>query len=150
MGATPDTKLPVFATLGLAIAGLLIAVLMGMGKGALVGGVIAGLGIIPACYGMWVGMQQETQKSLGASLGVFFYLVMDIVIHWGVMRNLRVEIGASAAIMSAAIVLDLIVLAVFTTVKIQSDPTIVIIAVVSIVTVFLFEAQYLSRARSST
>ena len=84
-----------------------------------------------------------------ASLGVFFYLVMDIVIHWGVMRNLREEIGASRAIMSTAIVLDLIVLAVFTTVKIQSDPMIVFIAVSSIIIVFLFEALYLKRVRAN-
>ncbi len=83
-----------------------------------------------------------------ASLGVFFYLVMDIVIHWGVMRNLRAEIGASRAIMSTAIVLDLIVLVVFTAVKMQSDPAIVLIAVASIATVFLFETVYLRRVRA--
>ncbi|MCJ8323953.1 MAG: amino acid permease [Hyphomicrobiales bacterium] len=82
-----------------------------------------------------------------ASLGVFFYLVMDIVIHWGIMRNLKTEIGASATIMSIAIILDLIVLAVFSMVKIASDPLIVVIAVISIFTVFLFEAWYLSQSR---
>ncbi|MEC9311454.1 MAG: APC family permease, partial [Pseudomonadota bacterium] len=29
-----------------------------------------------------------------ASLGAFFYLVMDMLIHWGVFRNLRTEVGA--------------------------------------------------------
>ncbi|OUS06272.1 amino acid permease [Rhodobacterales bacterium 52_120_T64] len=82
-----------------------------------------------------------------ASLGVFFYLVMDIVIHWGVMRNLKTEIDASPTIMSVAILLDVIVLAVFSVVKIQSDPAIVVIAAIGIFAVFLFEALYLSRSR---
>lgn len=79
-----------------------------------------------------------------ASLGAFFYLVMDILIHLGVYRHLRNEINASAAILVTAIVLDALVLTVFTIVKLETDPTIVVIAAASIAAVFAFEYIYLS------
>jgi hypothetical protein len=37
-----------------------------------------------------------------ASLGAFFYLIMDMVVHWGVFRYRRREAGARAAILLAA------------------------------------------------
>ena len=79
-----------------------------------------------------------------ASLGVFFYLVMDILIHWGVFRNLRSLIGAKQPILLTAIVLDAVVLSVFTLLKLQSDPAIVALAVIAIASVFAFERYYLS------
>lgn len=78
-----------------------------------------------------------------ASLGVFFYLVMDILIHWGVWRNLRHEIGAAGWVMLTAIGLDVVVLGTFATVKWQSDPAIVLIALAGMSTVFAFERVFL-------
>lgn len=80
-----------------------------------------------------------------ASLGVFFYLIMDIIIHWGVYRNLRREIGARGSILLAAIALDVLVLSVFGVVKSQSDPAIVMVAALAIAAVFAFERFYLAR-----
>ncbi len=74
-----------------------------------------------------------------ASLGAFFYLVMDIIIHWGVYRNLKDEIGASGWIMLTAIALDAVVLSAFATMKWQSDPSIVVIALTMMTAVFAFE-----------
>jgi amino acid transporter len=79
-----------------------------------------------------------------ASLGVFFYLVMDILIHWGVWRRLREEIGARGWILIMAIALDVIVLIAFATLKWQSDPLIVIIALSGMAAVFLFERVFLT------
>lgn len=78
-----------------------------------------------------------------ASLGAFFYLVMDILIHWGVYRSLRHEIGAAGWIMILAIVLDAVVLGVFTAIKLDSDPLIVVFAVLAMAAVFAFERFYL-------
>ena len=39
-----------------------------------------------------------------ASLGAIFYLVMDIVVHWGVLRHLQKEVNAKAPIIIAAII----------------------------------------------
>lgn len=80
-----------------------------------------------------------------ASLGVFFYLVMDILVHVGVYRSLREQIGANGAVMMTAVALDTIVLGVFGAMKLQSDPFIVIIAIIAIVSVFAYERVYLSR-----
>jgi len=85
-----------------------------------------------------------------ASLGALFYLVMDILIHWGVFRNLRKTIDASGTILIAAIALDLVVLAVFVMMKLQSDPLIVFIAALSMILVFLFERIYLAKQRANT
>ena len=41
-----------------------------------------------------------------ASLGAFFYLVMDMIIHFGVFRHLREEIGAQGWVLLTAIALD--------------------------------------------
>ena len=80
-----------------------------------------------------------------ASLGVFFYLVMDILIHWGVFRRLRHEIGARGSVLIAAIALDMLVLGVFGAMKLQSDPLIVVIALAAIAVVFAYERVFLSR-----
>jgi len=80
-----------------------------------------------------------------ASLGAFFYLIMDMLVHWGVFRHLRHEIGASGAILLSALAFDAIVLAAFTTMKLGSDPMIVFYAAVAITVVFIYERIYLSR-----
>ena len=80
-----------------------------------------------------------------ASLGAFFYLVMDILIHWGVFRRLRHEVGARGSVLIAAIALDMLVLGVFGATKMLSDPLIVGIAVAAIAGVFAYERVFLSR-----
>ncbi len=80
-----------------------------------------------------------------ASLGVFFYLMMDILIHWGVYRHLRHRVGARGWILITAISLDVLVLGVFSMMKMESDPLIAIIAVVTIAAVFGYERVFLSR-----
>ena len=80
-----------------------------------------------------------------ASLGAFFYLIMDMVVHWGVWRFRRTEIGASGVVILTALGFDAIVLVAFTAMKLQSDPAIVAYAALAILGVFLFERAYLSR-----
>lgn len=83
-----------------------------------------------------------------ASLGVVFYLVMDIALIWGVLRYLRREVHANAIILSIAILLDVIVLGAFLIVKAQSDMLIVVISATMITLVFIAERFYLRRTRS--
>lgn len=78
-----------------------------------------------------------------ASLGAFFYLTMDMLVHWGVWRFRRTEIGASSAVLLTAIVLDVIVLVAFAWMKLQSDPAIVVYALIAILAVFGLERSYL-------
>lgn len=80
-----------------------------------------------------------------ASLGAFFYLIMDMVVHWGVFRFRRKEVGAAATVLLLALAFDAVVLAAFTVMKLQSDPAIVLYAAVGIIAVFILERLYLSR-----
>jgi hypothetical protein len=80
-----------------------------------------------------------------ASLGAFFYLVMDIIIHMGVFRHLRREIGAHGWVLLTAIALDAVVLAAFAAMKWRSDPLIVVIGIVGMALVFLFVRVFLAR-----
>lgn len=80
-----------------------------------------------------------------ASLGAFFYLVMDMIIHWGVFRYRRADVGAFGIVLLTALALDAIVLAAFTLMKLQSDPMIVLYAAVGMIAVFAFERVYLSQ-----
>ena len=78
-----------------------------------------------------------------ASIGAVFYLVMDIVIHWGVLRHLREEVGAKVWVPVAAIVADAVALAAFLIVKGGRDPLIIFISAGGVAAIFAFEAAYL-------
>lgn len=85
----PDSKTPAFAAFGMVVLGLVIAAIQGLSHGSIAGGIIAGLGAIPACYGMWKGIQQETQSTLALSvaavlvcLAVGGLLIVLRVISW--------------------------------------------------------------------
>jgi hypothetical protein len=85
----PDSKTPALAAFGMVVLGLVIAAIQGFGGGSIVGGIVAGLGAIPACYGMWKGIQQETQSTLALSvgavllsLGVGALLILLRVVDW--------------------------------------------------------------------
>jgi hypothetical protein len=89
---TPDSKTPALAAFGLAILGLVIAAVQGsVLHGSITGGIIAFFGVIPACFGMWKGIQQETQATLALSvasvlvtLGVAAALIVLRVVSFGV------------------------------------------------------------------
>lgn len=83
-----------------------------------------------------------------AALGVVFYLIMDIIIHWGVFRHMRKDVGARAPILLTAILLDAVVLGAFLVMKGMSDPLIIAIAVGGIVLIFGLEKLYLRPVRT--
>ncbi|VAW83817.1 Uncharacterized amino acid permease, GabP family [hydrothermal vent metagenome] len=78
-----------------------------------------------------------------ASLGAIFYLLMDIAVHWGVLRHLRKEIKANAAILLTAIAFDVIVLSVFLMVKASTDVMVIYAALVGVLIVFVGERIFL-------
>ncbi len=91
--SVPDSKTPALIALAFVAAGILIAIMGGNGilQGSIPGGIVAALGAVPACYGMWKGIQQETQSTLAvsvtaviASLGVGAVLIILRVVHWAV------------------------------------------------------------------
>jgi hypothetical protein len=85
----PDSKTPVFVALVAVAIGIVLAAIQGITHGSLAGGIVAALGAIPACFGMWKGIQQETQGTLAMSvmavlvaLGVGGVLIVLRVIYW--------------------------------------------------------------------
>lgn len=85
----PDSKTPAIVAFVMIVAGIAIAAAQGLTHGSIAGGVIAALGAIPACYGMWKGIQQETQGTLAisvaavlASLAVGAVLIILRVVSW--------------------------------------------------------------------
>ncbi|MFT7035819.1 MAG: amino acid transporter [Cyclobacteriaceae bacterium] len=78
-----------------------------------------------------------------ASIGAIFYLVMDMIIHWGVFKHLRREVNANGVILISALLLDLIVLIAFLWIKVNSDILVVIVSAIGVVLVFAGEKWFL-------
>lgn len=78
-----------------------------------------------------------------AALGIVFYLVMDIAIHWGVLRYLLDDINAKSWVPVTAIVLDLLALGGFLWVKLNSDPFVLGVAVITMVLIAIGEQLFL-------
>lgn len=78
-----------------------------------------------------------------AALGIIFYLIMDIAVHWGVLRHLRKEVDANPLILVIAIVLNLIILGGFFWVKIASDPLVLIVAAAVMAAILITEFSFL-------
>jgi amino acid transporter len=78
-----------------------------------------------------------------AALGIVFYLIMDIAIHWGVLRYLHEDIKANRWLPTMAILLDLLALGGFIWVKLNTDPFVIGIAAVGIVLIAIGEQIFL-------
>ena len=85
----PDSKTPVLVAFVMVVTGIALAAVHGLVHGSIPGGVIAAGGAIPACYGMWKGIQQETQGTLAMSvaavlvcLAVGAVLIVLRVVSW--------------------------------------------------------------------
>jgi amino acid transporter len=78
-----------------------------------------------------------------AALGIVFYLVMDIAIHWGVLRYLLDDVKAKSWVPVTAIILDLLALSGFVWVKLNSDPFVLGVAVVTMMLIAIGEQLFL-------
>ena len=82
-----------------------------------------------------------------ASLGAIFYIVMDIAIHWGVLRHLRQKVNANIYILVSAITLDVIVLVAFIWVKWTSDPLVIWASLIGMALIAAGEILFLRKKR---
>lgn len=71
-----------------------------------------------------------------AAIGAIFYIVMDMAIHWGVLRHLRKDVEANAAILIAALVMDAAVLGALLVTKGGSDPLVLIVSAIGFALIF--------------
>ncbi|HTE55058.1 MAG TPA: hypothetical protein VK698_29605 [Kofleriaceae bacterium] len=89
MTSTTRTQAPLLLSLALIAAGVIVTAVGGLASGSIVGGIIAACGAVPALYATWLGMQKQTQSSMGmalllvfASLGVGTLLLLLRVVDW--------------------------------------------------------------------
>ncbi|WNM23927.1 APC family permease [Demequina capsici] len=95
------------------------------------------LGVVAAVLAVTLDLSQI------AAVGILFYLVMDVVIQWGVLTRLRKDVGAKAWVLVAAIIADVGVLSAFLIARGAEQPWLVVAGVVAVVVVFASEAWYL-------
>ncbi|MCO6414000.1 MAG: APC family permease [Thiogranum sp.] len=82
-----------------------------------------------------------------ASLGAIFYIIMDIAVHWGVLRHLREEINAQIWVLVTAIVMDVTVLIAFLWVKFVADPLVIYASLAGLVVIFGGERWFVGSRR---
>ena len=81
-----------------------------------------------------------------ASLGAIFYLIMDIGIHWGLLRKLNNQVDFHPAIVWMAILADSIVLTGFIWIKAQTDILLIAVSVILMLILFFGEKLFLSQS----
>ncbi|TWU39425.1 APC family permease [Novipirellula artificiosorum] len=79
-----------------------------------------------------------------ASLGAIFYIIMDLAVHWAVLKHLREEVSARPWVPVIAIALDLAILGAFVWMKVNSDMLVIWVALGGILFVFAGEKLFLS------
>lgn len=80
-----------------------------------------------------------------ASIGAILYLIMDIIVHWGLLKHLRKKVGANPLILTMALLFDAIVLGAFLWTKATTDILIVIVSAIFIGLIFIGEHYFLKR-----
>ncbi len=83
-----------------------------------------------------------------ATIGAIFYIVMDMAIHWGILRRIREEVEASAWVLITALTLDAAVLAALLLTQARNDPLVLMIASVGIILIFGGEWLYLRKKQT--
>ncbi len=78
-----------------------------------------------------------------ASIGAIFYLIMDIAIHWGLVRHLKKEVSFIPIIPLIAIILDIVVLSTFIYLKYLNDPLVLVVALIGIILIIISERLFM-------
>lgn len=74
-----------------------------------------------------------------AALGAIYYLLMDMAIHWGLLRHLRSRVDFNPAIVVTALILDVVVLGAFVWVQATTDALSLYVSAAGIVLIILGE-----------
>ena len=82
-----------------------------------------------------------------ASLGAVFYIVMDMVVHWGVLKHLRKDVNANPVIVITALIIDGVVLAAFLWIKASTDFLVVWLSLTLMILIFAGEKWFLKRRK---
>ena len=78
-----------------------------------------------------------------ASIGAIFYLIMDIAIHWGLLRHLLKETKAAPLFPMLAIAVDLVILGAFLTLKYEKDPLVIVTSLIGFVLILIAQRLFM-------
>jgi len=79
-----------------------------------------------------------------ASLGAIFYIVMDMAVHWGVLKHVREKVNANRWVPITALLLDTAILAAFLWMKANSDILVIWVALGGMAFIFVGERLFLT------
>ena len=79
-----------------------------------------------------------------AALGAFYYIAMDFIIHYGVLKNAnRDEVSFNPSVLKASMGVDLIILIGLIYIKGKDDPILLGITIVSMILIYILEKLFL-------
>lgn len=78
-----------------------------------------------------------------ASLGAIFYLIMDIAIHWGLVKHLKKEVEFNPIIPIVSIIIDVVVLSAFMYLKYTNDPFVLLVSIIGILLIIISERLFM-------
>jgi len=82
-----------------------------------------------------------------AAIGAILYIIMDMAVHWGLLKHLKNEIKTRSWVLWTALVFDAVVLGALIYVKTKTDMMVIIVSAVFLVTIFLGEWIYLKKLK---
>lgn len=78
-----------------------------------------------------------------AAIGAIFYLLMDISVHWGLVRHLRGTLTFNPVIPVVAIILDVVILTTFVLLKLETDPLVIAVSVVGFIIIIIAQKLFM-------
>jgi len=78
-----------------------------------------------------------------AAIGAIFYLLMDIAVHWGLVRYLRGTLDFNPVIPVIAIIFDVVILTTFILLKLKTDPLVIAVSVIGFVIIVIAQKLFM-------
>jgi len=78
-----------------------------------------------------------------AAIGAIFYLLMDISVHWGLVRHLRGTLDFNPVIPVIAIIFDVVILTTFVLLKLETDPLVIAVSAIGFIIVIIAQKLFM-------
>jgi len=78
-----------------------------------------------------------------AAIGAIFYLLMDIAVHWGLVRHLRGTLDFNPVFPIVAIIVDVVILTTFVLLKLETDPLVITVSVIGFLIIIIAQKLFM-------
>lgn len=78
-----------------------------------------------------------------AAIGAIFYLLMDIAVHWGLVRYLRGTLDFNPVIPVIAIIFDVVILTTFVLLKFKTDPLVIAVSAIGFIIIVIAQKLFM-------